>query len=253
MSRLVRVERRPIAQPYKGIVVAELHYKGRPYTVAIDYSDYLDNIDSNCARQAAIYFKMQYRRDGYNCDRVIPGGYVNRSPRYLKYLSWIRSVQAKKAASFDVYGRFSLDFAGVVRERAVNLLQKQAHFRYEGSLRTVRYLQSLEEAAVSRVCIDLPGNGDFCFRLIDYLGIGACVVAAPHRTTLHVPLEDRTHIIYAKEDLSDLVSLCKYYLEHDVEREAIMRNSRMFFDRYLHPQQLAGYYLSKCLDVAAGT
>jgi spore maturation protein CgeB len=130
----------------------------------------------------------------------------------------------------------------------VDLLQNQRRFHYEGSLQIVRHSQSLHESAQAKVCIDLPGNGDFCFRLIDYLGIGACVVAAPHGTLLHVPLEEGKHIVYAKEDLSDLVELCQYYLEHEEQRSAIARASRDFFDRYLHRDQLAGYYLSKCLE-----
>ena len=80
--------------------------------------------------------------------------------------------------------------------------------------------------------------------LMDYLGIGACVVAARHRTALHVPLEHRKHIVYVKDDLSGPVALCRYYLEHDRERAQIARNGREFFDQSLHRDRLARYCLA---------
>lgn len=135
-------------------------------------------------------------------------------------------------------------FAREVREKAVRLLNDQREFAYQGGLRKVRYSQSLIEASRAKVCIDLPSNSDFCFRLIDYLSVGACIVGPRHGTMLPVPLEDGKHIAFTKPDLSDLVSLCRHYLEHPVEREAMRRNSREYFDSYLHREQLAAYYLS---------
>jgi hypothetical protein len=62
------------------------------------------------------------------------------------------------------------------------------------------------------------------------------------------PFGCRHHIIYARKDLSDLIDLCRLYLEKDDAREALRLNSRSFFDRYLHRDQLAAYYLRCCLD-----
>lgn len=252
MQRLVRVERHPIAQAYEGLVMIELAVegesrKGRPHKIAIDYSDYMDRVERAALDEAALYFKLQYLREGYGSAKVVPGGYVNPAQDYYKYVGWLRSVKDRRPPRFDVYGRFGLRFAADTRRRAVEMLRAQDRFGYEGDVAIVRYSRSLEEAAQAKVCIDLPGNGDFCFRLIDYLGIGACIVAPRHRTLLHVPLEDRKHIVFAREDLSDLVELCQHYLTHDAEREAIVRQSREFFDRYLHRDQLAGYYLSQSL------
>src|SRR5256885_12606714 len=44
-----------------------------PRTVAIDYAD-RSTIDEECAERCALYFKMQYRSQGYPYDHVIPGG-----------------------------------------------------------------------------------------------------------------------------------------------------------------------------------
>ncbi len=248
--RYVRVDREPLAQSYRGdprVVLLEFVWKGRPYPVAVDYSDYLDRLHEDCLKDVALYFKMQYLRGGYGSDKVVPGGYVNPSPDYYKYLGRLRALRDRPPV-FDVYGRFGLTNGGQVRQRAVRLLTEQRAFRYEGATSTVRYSRSLIEAARAKVCIDLPGNGPFCFRLLDYLGIGSCVIGPAHPTALHVPLEDRKHIVYAKDDLSDLIDLCRYYVEHEAARAEIVRNSRDFFDRYLHRDQLAAYYLFTALE-----
>ncbi len=102
--------------------------------------------------------------------------------------------------------------------------------------------------ARTKIGIDLPGNGDFCFRLIDYLSIGVCVIGPKPRTEFPVPLVDGEHIVYCKPDLSDLVPLCRRYLADDRERTRIARNARDYFDRYLHRDQLARYYLHRFFE-----
>jgi len=108
--------------------------------------------------------------------------------------------------------------------------------------------QTLKEVARARICIDLPGEGDLCFRLVNYLAVGACIIGPPPRNVLHAPLTDRVHVAYTKPDLSDLVDVCSYYLAHDEAREEMARRSRTFFDECLHKDNLTAYYLRCCLD-----
>jgi hypothetical protein len=248
LRRRVAVEFAPIPQPHSGALVTQLVQGARSHNLIIDFADNPDLFHPDLASDSLLYFKMQYRREGYGDARVIPGGYINASEDYYHYVPWLRSVKDRRAPLYDVYGRFGPQFAQSTRRRAVELLKGQDRFRYEGSLGIVRYSRSLEEVARAKICIDLPGNGPFCYRLIDYFGIGACVIAPRHRAVLHVPLEDRKHIVYARADLSDLLDLCQYYLEHEPEREQIAQSSREFFDRYLHRAQLAAYYVTKALE-----
>ncbi len=106
----------------------------------------------------------------------------------------------------------------------------------------------LREAALSRVCIDLPGNGDMCHRLIDYLAIGCCVVKPVPNTVLHVPLVDGVNVAFVKKDLSNLIDVCAELLNDALRRNRIARAAREHYDRYLRPDQLAGYYLDRCLS-----
>lgn len=245
-QKKVKVEFADIIQLYDGIVMFEMILFSKLYKIAIDYSDYTP-VNKEAYRNSSLYFKMQYSGFEYDGMEVIPGGFIPNSIEIYDYLPKLRSLRDKKIFKYDVYGRFSLDFSKETREFATKLLNNQKYFNYEGGMKKVRYVQFLSEVTKSKVCIDLPGNGDFCFRLIDYFSIGACVIAKRHKTELHVPLVDNKHIVYMKDDMSDLVDLCNYYINHDDAREEICRNSRAYFDKYLHREQLSAYYLYKCL------
>lgn len=239
-----------IPQPYPGIVLFRVVVQGRPVQVAIDYSDY-SLIDERCAEQVAVYFKMQFDAAGYRWHHVAPGGFVPGAGLVYQAIPRLRAPHDRGEYRHEVYGRFGDGFAFATRSKAVGILSAQQRFRYSGGLGRVRYTEYLREIADSRICIDLPGNGDFCFRLIDYLAIGTCVIALKPANILHVPLVDREHIVYMRDDMSDLVDLCAYYLEDDAARERIRRNATQFFDRYLHRTRLAEYYLQRILGETA--
>jgi hypothetical protein len=245
LARWVKVDHHPIPQPESRVAVTELVVDGRAHRLAIDYSDFMP-IDERLADECSLYFKMQYQAEGYGRDNVLPGGYIGRD--VYPFLGRLRALRAREAFRFDVYGRFGVNDAKPLRRRGVELLREQTRFAYEGGDRIVRYSRSLREAAQARVCVDLPGRGDLCFRLVDYLAVGACVVAAPQRTRLHVPLVDGEHVAFARPDLSDLVQLCAFYLAGEDARERLGRGAASFFDRYLHRDQLTAYYLRTALD-----
>ena len=236
-----------IPQPYKGTVVFQFVINGKKHDVAIGYSDYMP-IDEACASRCSLYFKMQYQQQGYGRSNVIPGGYVVEGYKLYFHLSKLRKLRDQKNFRYEVYGRFGLNAAREIREKAINILNAQRSFAFEGGMKNVSYPEFLKEVAQSKVCIDLPGQGDFCFRLLNYMAVGACVVASPHRTLLQAPLVDRKHLVYSKADFSDMVELCEYYLAHEKEREEIAQESQKFFDRYLHKDNLVKYYLRTCLD-----
>jgi len=242
-----RVDFRELSQPYRGTVIFQFVINGHPHDVAIDYSDYAELNEEGAAR-CPLYFKMQHSRQGYDSPNVVPGGYVCGSRKIYLHLARLRKLRDARDFQFDVYGRFSTEFAGETRRRAVDLLSEQNEFRFEGGLKKVKYLDFLKEVARARICIDLPGEGDLCFRLVNYLAVGACIIGPPPRNVLHAPLTDRVHVAYTKPDLSDLVDVCSYYLAHDEAREEMARRSRTFFDECLHKDNLTAYYLRCCLD-----
>ena len=251
LRKRVRVEFGPLPHTYRGTVLFQLSLRGEPHDVAIDYSDYTD-ISEECAGRCAVYFKMQHLREGYGRENVVPGGYVPGGRKLYLHLRRLQRLRDRREFDFDVYGRFSVEFAGETRRRAVEILSSQTEFRFEGGLKKVKYLDFLKEVARARVCIDLPGEGDLCFRLINYMAVGACVVGPRPRAVLNAPLVDRVHVAYTKEDLSDLVEVCRFYVENEEAREQMCRASRRFFEQNLHADNLAAYYLRTCLDRLKG-
>jgi hypothetical protein len=254
IAKWAKVERRTIPQPYKGISIFHVGLNGKERQIAIDYSDYVDHIDRACLQGVSLYFKMQYLKAGYDMPeqerrKVIPGGYVTADRRLTPRLPAIRAAARESPPQFSVYGRFGLEFAKEIRTGVVEKLRGDPTLGYEGGLKKVPYRQSVMEASRSKICIDLPGNGDFCFRTLDYLSLGAFIIAYPHRTTLLSPLVDRHHLVYLKPDLSDVVPLCHYYLEHAAERLAIQNNAAEYFDKYCNYQQLGSWYLQQCLKL----
>lgn len=236
-----------IPQPYKGTVVFQIAIEGSIRTVAIGYSDYLP-IDEECSRNSDLYFKMQYDADGYSASNVVPGGYVADGKRLYYQLRSLRRLRDRRSYVADVTGRFGLRHAREIREAATEILKNQTGFTFEGGMKPLSYADFLREAARSRIVIDMPGLGPFCFRLVNYMAIGSCIIAYPHAALMHVPLVDRKHIVFCRPDMSDLVELCEYYLGQDEEREAIARNAREYFDLNLHKDNLVRYYLRTCLD-----
>jgi hypothetical protein len=237
-----------IEQPYEGAVLIEIELDGHRHLVAIDYFDsdrLLDEVVASCA----LVFKMQYRSGGYGNPRIVPGGYVPARPHLARYLPSLRHQRDRSDPLYDVYGRFGAGYATEYRRTAVEALQAQNRFGYEGSLKILPYAAYLREAARSRVCIDLPGNGDMCHRLVDYLAIGCCVVRPTPLTRLPVDLTDGLNIRYVERDLSDLVDVCADLVGDPARATEIGLAAREYFDRYLRAEQLAGYYLDRCLAV----
>jgi glycosyltransferase involved in cell wall biosynthesis len=238
------VEPRPIPQPYKGVVIFEIRYQEDAIPVAVDYYDY-EPINRECLERVPLYFKMQYRRSGYDDPRILPGGYIAGKQALYDYYSNLRELRRRPHA-YDVYARFgtfNTRSSNAIRRQAVALLEHDDRFAFAGGTSLALYMQYLREAARARVCIDMPGNGPFCFRLVEYLAMGCCVVAPRHATVMPAELQDREHIVYCQDDLSDLADLCMHYVENDQAREAVAANAARFFDEHLQPAQLAGHYL----------
>ncbi len=233
-----------IAQPYEGAVVVEVQSGGEPQLVAIDYFDkdrVLDGVRSTCR----LVFKMQYRIGGYGDARIVPGGYVPGQPYLERYLPGLRHIRRTAPPRFDVYGRFSPGYAPGVRQTAVRLMRDQQRVGYEGDLALLRYSAYLKEAARSRVCLDLPGNGDMCHRLVDYLAIGCCIVRPQPVTRLPVPLTDGLNIRYVASDLSDLVDACAELIADPDRSRAMGSAAAEYFDAHLRSQALAAWYISQ--------
>jgi hypothetical protein len=247
LKRRLPVKHQEIPQHFRGPVSIRVRIGARVHPVALSYSDYID-IENDRVDEHDIVFKMQFKTGGYGDRRIVPGGYTTESLWIHALLPGLRRMRHSRAPQHEVYGRFGLGFAKEIRSQALEALSSQKRFRFTGSDRIVGYREFLREVARAGICIDLPGNGPLCFRLVNYLAIGACVVAYPHGCDFPVPLEDRRHIAYASPDLSDLVDLCDYYMMNQDAREAMRQSSADYYDRHLSASSLTSYYLRTIID-----
>jgi len=250
LSRRVAVVTAELHQPYKGTILTEFKVEGRPHNVAFNLSDCPDYLDEECTRKSLVTFKFQFRQHGYGPPTVVPGGYLPSSPMLYELLPYLRWTRDRRPSLFDVYGRFSMDFSPGVRGDALRQLAGTEAFRFKGGDRRVRYSRYLREVARSKICIDLPGQGPFCFRLIECLAVGSCVVAIPHGVRFQAPLLDGIHISYCQNGPEELIHHCRALLDDPARRRAMEVAAREFFDRHLHQDQLSAYYLTTVLAAA---
>lgn len=245
-SRWVRVVDADLPQPFQGAFNVEFVRGGRVSKVVIETSDYAP-LNEEAYAWADLHFKMEFAREGYGPrDHLLPGSYVNNDAVIYRYLARLRQLRDEAPPLYEVHGRFGLSLEK--RRPALEVLRNARRFSWYGGEGKVRYRAFLEEVARSRVVIDLPSMSSMTFRLMDYLAIGCCIVGPPHTCQLLAPFEDGVHVAYCRPDYSDLEDVCAYYLEHDEERLALIRNSRRFFDDNVHRDQVATYYLHHCLE-----
>ena len=248
LEPLVELRRAPLSYPpIRSVVPFEIEISGRRHAIAVDYGDDV-TLDPGLLRDYELVFKMQYLLEGYGSERVVPGGFVGNMMSLYRFLPHLRKLREEGRRTSDAYGRFGDDKDVPIRRRAVELLQSQQSFGYRGGFGRVRYSGSLVDAATARTCIDLPGLGPLCFRLVDYLAIGVPIVSPPHACRLHVPLEDGIHVKYCRPDLSDLVETVEALLAEPVRASQLAREARTFFDQHLDYRQLARHYLATCLE-----
>jgi hypothetical protein len=238
-----------VPQNYKGTVGCEFEIDGRVHKVAFNISDYPDFIDQESSRESLVTFKFQYRESGYADQRIVPGGYLPGSKRIYDFLPYLRWCKNHQRPRFEVYGRFSMDFSPGVRGEALRLMQEAKDFRFHGGNGLVRYSRYLREVARSRICLDLPGQGPFCFRLVEYLAIGSCIVAYEHGLALPGSLVNNVHLVNCRKP-ADILECCRGLLNDPVQQRTLAKGARDFFDRYLHRDQLCAYYLNVVLAAA---
>jgi hypothetical protein len=238
----VAIEHADIPQPVGGVVLFHLLDGGAPRRVVIDTDDRVALNES--AREADLYFKMQYQRGGYGSPQIRPGGFVCLQPSLYRYRWNWRELRSRTAPSHDVYGRFGItDEKQDVRARAISLLKAQGRFGFEGGGSPVWWGEYMDEMCNARVCLDLPGRGEFCYRLVEYLAVGACVIEPELATEMPVPLQSGVHLMRVPRSLDGLIDECERLLRDDSLRESIGRGGQDYFDRYLALEQLGAYYV----------
>jgi hypothetical protein len=232
-----------IAQPYEGIVLIEVDAGGGFRQVSIDYFDFTF-VNERCAADVDTYFKFQYLRGGYiGFPNVFPGAYITSSSFLYAFSCRLRNLRQARLATADAFGRFGLRYAAPIRRLAIDRLSSDSRLEYVGGIGVTTHTQYLRDMATARVCIDMPGQGPFCYRLVECLAMGCCIIGPPHATELPVPLKDGVELVYCADDLSDLADLCVEYAHDDAKRRSMEAAAAKYFDNVLLPVKIAERYL----------
>jgi len=242
LARLAPLVRSAIDQPFAGLVICGLELRGLMHYMALDYYDF-PHVNEAAAAKVEAYFKLQFRVEGYAARNVLPGGYVSGGSVLYRHWCRLRSLHNSRPPQADVFGRFGLRFSTDIRQRAIEILSADPRFTFSGGVRRTEQSRYLREMALARVCIDLPGQGPFCYRLVEAMAMGCCVVGPPHAARLPVPLQNGVEIAYCAPDLSDLRDVCWRYVSDEQARRAVGSRAAAYFDRHLHPIRLAERYL----------
>jgi hypothetical protein len=161
-----------------------------------------------------------------------------------RYCAQWRDLRRDAPPRFDVYGRFGTEMAEQrVRRAAISALEHQGRFRFQGGAAAVWWGEYMEEICRARICVDLPGRDEFCYRLVEYLAAGSCIVGPELETEMPVPLMSGLHLKRSPRTLEGFVGACEELLHDPGRREAMSRAAMEYFDRYLAPDQLGAYYI----------
>jgi hypothetical protein len=213
--------------------------------VGIDYDDPSDLHGS--APSLDLYFKLQYRRGGYEHSHVVPGGYVSPKSAVYEHVDRWREWRENQQKHFEVLGRFGLYPEADVRRDILHRMNEQRRFSFEGGATRTTSWEHMQDLCRSKVCLDAPGRGELCFRLVECLAIGSCIVGPTLENELHVPLQDGIHHVRVNRDLSNLVETCEALLESPDKRAKLATAAMDYFDRCLRPEQIGGYYIDQCV------
>lgn len=105
-------------------------------------------------------------------------------------------------------GKFDCDENGTHGSQIMSKYKRKGAF----------YLQELSRCKVS---LNFRGAGWDTLRYWEVFGLGGFMISQEPQIHIPEPFLDQEHLIHCKDDLSDLVDLCEYYLERPELRKEI--------------------------------
>ncbi|MBU1658724.1 glycosyltransferase [bacterium] len=139
-----------------------------------------------------------------------------------------------------------------IRSDALDLLQDKFDCKSNGTVRNQimkKYKRKgqfyLQEIHSAKIGLNFRGGGWDTVRLWELAAMGCFIISQRLNIKIEPPFVDKEDIVYCKDDLSDLVELCEYYLKHEQEREQIAKNARAKVEKYHTDKARAEFVLEK--------
>lgn len=168
-------------------------------------------------------FKREYLMDADYSANVVP------FPFCFNFDS-IRDI------SFSNNFKYYVSFWGVesdpIRTQALTLLEDRFDCMENGTVRNQVFkkykrkgLRYLEELKACRIVLNFRGVGWDTLRYWETPAIGRFMISQKPKIVIPDNFRDGKEIVFCKDDLSDLIELCEYYLNNEEERETIARKA----------------------------
>lgn len=126
-----------------------------------------------------------------------------------------------------------------IRTSALALLENKFDCKSNGTERNQKFSRYkrkgayyLQELAACKIILNFRGGGWDTLRYWEVPAVKRLMIT--QRPGILIPNDfiDGKHVIHCKEDLSDLVGLCNYYLKNDAKREEIAQNGSLHLKNY---------------------
>ena len=126
-----------------------------------------------------------------------------------------------------------------IRVQALDLLQDKFDCAANGTVRNQVFSQYkrkgefyLEELARCKIVLNFRGGGWDTMRYWEVPAVGSFMISQRPQFVIPNNFEHGKHVVFCRDDLSDLLELCEYYLQHEVERENIAQQGHQHLLQY---------------------
>lgn len=143
-----------------------------------------------------------------------------------------------------------------IRTKVLDLIQDKFDCADNGSIKNQvmkKYKRKgmfyLQELASCKIGLNFRGAGWDTLRYWEIPALGGFMISQKPAIVIENNYIDSKDIVYCKDDLSDLVDLCEYYLKNDKERVNIAKNARKTTEKFHTDSIRAQFILDKIKDL----
>lgn len=139
-----------------------------------------------------------------------------------------------------------------IRNKVLTLLEKRFDCRQNGTVHNqifkrynrkgVKYLQELKSC---QIVLSFRGVGWDTLRYWEIPALGRFMISQQPRIIIPDNFRQGKEVVFCKDDLSDLIDLCDYYLKNESEREVMAKNALFLAKTYHSDVARANYLLGK--------
>jgi len=142
-----------------------------------------------------------------------------------------------------------------IRTKALELLQDKFDCAQNGTVRNQvmkKYKRKgmfyLQELASCKIGLNFRGAGWDTLRYWEIPALGGFMISQHPQIKIENNFIDGEDVVYCKDDLSDLLALCEYYLNHPKERNRMAENAKKRLEKY-HTDQVRAEFIIKKIEL----